>query len=159
MIKIEFNKPEIEQLFKEKEQNVHPKIRKKAEVLYLKSLEFSHSDIQRIARISRPTLATYLTDYKNNGIEGIKELNFYRPQSELDKYIPELKTYFEEHPPQNINEAQMIIEQKTGIKRSPTQIREFIKRMGMKIRKVGYLPGKLCDEKKQEEQEEFKKRT
>jgi len=159
MIKIEFNDSEIEQIYQEKDKNVHHKIRKKAEVIYLKSLDFSHSDIQRIARISRPTLASYLIDYKENGFKSIIENNFYKPKSELDKYIPELKIYFEEHPPQNSSEAQLIIEQKTKIKRSPTQIRELFKRMGLKFRKVGHVPGSICEEKKQIEQEEFKKKS
>ena len=159
MIKIELKEIEIEKLFEEKERNVHHKVRKKAEVIYLKALGFSHTDIQKISRISRPTLATYLKDYKTNGIDSIKELNFYKPKSELDKYISEMKAYFEENPPQNSIEAQMIIEKKTGIKRSPTQIREFLKRMGMKIRKVGFVPGKLCNEEKQKEQEDFKKKN
>jgi transposase len=158
MIRIEFSKNEIDLLFEEKDKNNHFKIRKKAEVLYLKSLNFSHSDIQRITRISRPTLATYIKEYKEGGVKKIKELNFYRPISELDKHSEALKKYFDEHPPQNSNEALMIIEEKTGIKRSPTQIREFLKRIGLKIRKVGFVPGKLCNEEKQKEQEDFKKK-
>lgn len=159
MIKIELEEFEIDKLFEEKERNVHHRVRKKAEVLYLKALGFSHADIQAISRISRPTLATYLKEYKTNGFDSIQELNFYKPKSELDEHIAEMKKYFEEHPPQNSNEAQMIIEEKTGIKRSPTQIREFLKRMKMKIRKVGFVPGKLCDEEKQKEQEDFKKKN
>jgi len=159
MIKIKFTKNGVDNLFEEKERNAHFKVRKKAEVLYLKSLKFSHSDIQRIARISRPTLASYLNEYKENGIDKIRELNFYKPKSELDQHIAELREYFDEHPPQNSNEATVIIEEKTGIKRCPTQIRQFLKRMGMKIRKVGYVPGKLCNEEKQKEQEDFKKKN
>jgi len=155
MIKIEFTDSEIDQLFEEKERNTHHRVRKKAEVIYLKGLNFSHSDIQRIARISRPTLAAYLKDYNRDKLLSVTEINFYKPKSELDNHIPELKAYFEEHLPASSNEAQMIIEQKTGIKRSPTQVREFLKRIGMKILKVGYLPGKSSEEEKQVEQEDF----
>ena len=155
MIKIEFTDSELDQLFEEKERNTHPRVRQKAEVVYLKGLDFSHTDIQRITRVSRPTLSTYLKNYKKDKLRSITDINFYRPESELDKYIPVLKTYFEEHPPASSNEAQMVIEQKTGIKRSPTQVREFLKRMGMKIRKVGYLPGRSCDQDKQDEQDKF----
>ena len=38
MIKIELKEIEIEKLFEEKERNVHHKVRKKAEVIYLKAL-------------------------------------------------------------------------------------------------------------------------
>jgi transposase len=148
MIQIEFTPLEIEELLEAKERNAHPKIRKKAEVLYLKALKFPHAQIQKIADISRPTLAAYLSDYKKEGLKSIFTLKFYTPQSELDKYMPELKAYFEQHPPCNSLESQMIIEKKTSIKRSLTQIRAFLGRMGLKIRKTGYVPGNLNDEKK-----------
>jgi len=57
---------------------------------------------------------------------------------------------------QSVSEAQAKIEELTGIKRSPTQIREFMKRIGLKRRKIGYIPGKATEPNKIEEQEEFK---
>ena len=49
-----------------------------------------------------------------------------------------------------------MIEELTGIKRSPTQVREFMKRIGMKTRKNGYVPGKAANPEKIKEQEEFR---
>jgi hypothetical protein len=57
---------------------------------------------------------------------------------------------------QSVSEAQAKIEELTGIKRSPTQIREFMKRIGLKRRKIGYIPGKATEPNKIEEQEELK---
>jgi len=158
MIKIEFTEEQINALFEEKTKNEHPLIRRKADVLYLKSIGFPHGEILKITRISEPTLVCYLNDYKNNGIDKVKQINYYRPKSELDKFEAEIKKYFEENPPQNSAEAGQKIEEITGLKRSPTQIRAFLKRIGMKIRKVGYVPGKQTDINKQVEQEEFKKK-
>ncbi len=50
-----------------------------------------------------------------------------------------------------------MIEKLTGIKRSPTQVREFTKKIGMKTRKIGYVPGKATNPDKIQEQEEFQK--
>lgn len=47
------------------------------------------------------------------------------------------------------------IEELTGIKRKQTQIRVFLKKMGMKCRKVAMLPSKA----NVQEQEQFKKNT
>ena len=52
-------------------------------------------------------------------------------------------------------EAQVTIEQLTGIRRSPTQIRAFLKRIGMQVRKVGAMPGRAHDPVKQQEQDTF----
>jgi len=159
MIKIQFSEEIIDQLFELKAKSEYPIIRKRAEVLYLKSFEFQHNQILKIARISEPTLAGYLNDYLAGGIEKLKEINYYQPKSELDAYTEEIKKKFEEQPPQTAAEAAQKIEEICGIKRSPTQIREFLKRIGLKIRKVGYVPGKQSDPEKQKEQEEFKKKT
>jgi Fic family protein len=53
------------------------------EALWLKSQKLSHKDIYRLTGISPNTLRGYLRAYLKGGIEALKELNFYMPQSEL----------------------------------------------------------------------------
>jgi len=157
MININFSNKITDQLFEEYENNEHHRVRKKMLVLYLKALGFQHQDIERIVRISRPTLASYLKEYKDYGIKKLKEINFYQPESLLKEHEEQIKKHFEVHPPINSNEAREKIIELTGIQRSPTQIRTFLKRIGMKIRKVGFVPGNSHTPEKQKEQEEFKK--
>ncbi|GEA28443.1 hypothetical protein MiAbW_03018 [Microcystis aeruginosa NIES-4325] len=64
------------------------------------------------------TAITYLRDYQEGGIEKLKEINFYRPKSDLESQRETLKKYFEKNPPATINEAVYRIEKLTGIKRS-----------------------------------------
>ena len=80
---------------------------------------------------------------------------FYRPKSELESQRETLKKYFEKNPPATINEAVYRIEELTGIKRSPTQVRKFLKSMGMKCLKVVSLPSK-ADPDAQEDYKEKK---
>jgi transposase len=124
------------------------------EVLWLKSQKISHPKICQLAGISPNTLLTYLRDYQEGGIEKLKEINFYRPKSELESQRETLKKYFEKNPPATINEAVYRIEELTGIKRSPTQVRKFLKSMGMKCLKVGSLPSKAD----RDEQEDYKEK-
>ncbi len=84
----------------------------------------------------------------------LKEINFYRPKSELESQKETLKKYFEKNPPATINEAVYRREELTGIKRSPTQVRKFLKSMGMKCLKVGSLPSKADPD----EQEDYKEK-
>lgn len=73
----------------------------------------------------------------------------------MDEHASTLETYFKAHPPRTVAEAQQVIQEHTGIERSPTQIQAFLKRLGMKCRKVGYVPGQAATPEKQAEQEIF----
>lgn len=154
MIKIEFSEEEREALHYERYHHPHPRVQKKMEVLWLKSINYPHKEIIKIAKISKATLCCYLKDFEAGGIEKLKELNFYKPKSKLDKHTKTIEEYFEKHPPASIKEAMAKTEELTGIKRSETQIRVFLKKIGLKYRKVGMLPSKVDVD----EQERFKKK-
>lgn len=160
MIQINFSEEEREALFEKLRGNKKEgNIRIRLLALHLKSCGVSHETIGSVCRISRPTLATYLKEWTEGGIEELTSVNFYQPISELKSYEQELKEYFEAHPPRNSNEARAKIKEITGIERCPTQVRAFMASIGMKIRKVGFVPAKAHTETKQQEQEEFKKNT
>lgn len=156
MINIEFSPEAIEQLNYERYHHPHPHVQKKMEVLYLKSQQLPHKEIRRLCRLSKTTLVTYLRQYEEGGIEKLKQLNYKGQPSALNAHQSTLSAYFKEHPPRNAADAQATIEKLTGIKRSPTQIKAFLKRIGMKCRKVGFIPGKGSDPEKIEEQEHFR---
>jgi transposase len=156
MIKIEFTPEEIDALEYERYHHPDPKVQKKMEALYLKSQGIAHQEICRLGRISEPTLVAYLKQYQDGGIEQLKKNSYTGSSSELDKHTTALETYFKEHPPRTVAEAQQAIKDQTGIERSPTQIQAFMKRIGMKCRKVGYVPGRAANPDKQAEQETFK---
>jgi transposase len=124
----------------------HPVVRRKMETLWLKSQGLAHHEICQLASISEPTLCSYLKDYQTGGLEQLKALNFYQPESELMKHTETIKSYFEEHPPATIKQAIANIETLTGLKRSETQTRAFLTAIGMKCRKVGMLPAKADPE-------------
>jgi transposase len=126
------------------------------EVLYLKSQAVAHQEICRLCRISEPTLVTYLKHYQAGGIEQLKQFGYPGLSSELDQHTSTLETYFKAHPPRTTAEAQQAIKEQTGIERSPTQVRAFMKRLGLKCRKVGFVPGQATNPDKQTEQETFK---
>jgi len=147
MIKIEFTEEEIERLHYERRYHPHPRVRQRMEALYLKSLGYSHQEIGRVLRISQKTLRSYLQMYQAGGLEELKKLNFYQPTSELEAHREQLKEEFEARPPKSINEAVERIEKLTGIRRSPTQIRKFLKDLGLKRLKVGQVPAKADPEK------------
>ncbi len=142
MIKIEFTEADKQALNHQRYHHPHPRVQMKMEALWLKSQGISQREICRLTGISGNTMRSYIRDYLEGGIEKVKEINFHRPQSNLVKYQGKIEDYFRSNPPKSINEAVAIIEEITGIKRSPTQVRLFLKSMGMRCLKVGFVPGK-----------------
>jgi transposase len=151
MIEIEFTEEEMEALNYERYHHPHPRVQRKMEALWLKSQKTKHKDICRLTGISSNTLIAYLRKYKEYGIEGLKELNFYQPRSELRPYTTTIGAYFREHPPASVKKATAEIEELTGIKLSENRVREFFKSIGMAPRKVGMIPAKADPD----EQERF----
>lgn len=142
MIRIEFSEEAKRALDYERYHHPHPHVQRKMEALWLKSQQLPHKDICRLARISKHTLCTYLQAYKEGGLNKLKEISFYKPTSVLSLHAKTIETYFREYPPASIKEARAKIHELTGIKRSPTQIRQFLTLLGMRPRKVGMMPAK-----------------
>lgn len=69
-----------------------------------------------------------------------KRVNFYQPKSELENHRDTIEQYFPDNPVASIAEAVVKIEALTGIRRSKNQVREFLKKIGMRFRKVGAVP-------------------
>jgi transposase len=103
------------------------------EVLWLKSHDLPHHLIAQWAGISENTLRDYFQLYAEGGLEKLKEVQFYRPPSELENHLTSLEAYFQANPPATIKEAQADIEALTGIQRSETQVREFLKKNSISV--------------------------
>ena len=89
-----------------------------------------HQAITQLVGIAANTLQSYLREEQSGGIEPLKELRFYRPSSALTPHAQSLEEHFRKHPPISINAAIATLETLTGIHRSPTQVRLFLKRLG-----------------------------
>jgi transposase len=156
MIRVEFTEGAIAGLNYERYHHPHPKVQQKMEVLYLKSQGLAHPEIRRLCNISKTTLTSYLKQYLAGGIERLKQLDYRGQPSELNAHAPTVESSFKAHPPQTIAEVQAKIAEITGIQRSPNQVNAFLKRIGMKRRKVGFVPGKSGNPDKIAEQESFR---
>jgi transposase len=132
---------------------------KRWKVLWLKSKNLSHELICDIANITPNTMRAYIKDFEKGGIDKLKDVNFYRPASELKKHSKTIEEYFWEHPPRTASEASVKIAELTGIKRSLTQTRIFLKNIGMSLRKVGPIPGKALSETKKKNKKNLKKKN
>jgi transposase len=150
-----FSEEEVQRLRQERFEHPHPRVQRKMDVLLLKSQGLAHQQITTIADVSENTLREYLREYQRGGIEKLKELPFWGPQSALQGYRETLEAYFLENPPATVKEAAAKIEQITGIRRGLSQVRQFLKSLGLRRLKVGHIPAKVD----LEQQEQFKKKS
>lgn len=157
MTQIEFTKAEQDLLYEKYRKHPHVIVRQKMLSLYLKSLSMPHGKICEICRISRTTLNKYFTQYNTGGIERLETLNYPKKVSSLDKHKSKIDNDFRGNPPHTINEAVDRIKKLTQVELSPSAVREWMVKNGLKYIKAGVVPGKpnSCPEKKAKERKEF----
>ena len=149
MIKIDIPEKDRKICKYERKYHIHPRVRQKMDVLWLKIKKKPHEEIAEIAGVSINTVTTYLRQYKEGGLEKLREIKFNKPVSEMTRHFSTLEAYFRENPPASTKEAMGKIEELTGLKRSETQVRKFLISSGLKRRKVGTVPAKADIEKQE----------
>ena len=153
MLQVQFDQEAIEALKYERLRHPHPRVQQKMWAVWLKSCNVPHCEISRFVDISENTVRAYLEEFVEGGIEALKVVPFEGTRSQLDAHQSTLEDHLREHPPASAGEARAEIARLTGIERCPTQVREFMHRIGMKFRKVAAVPAKVDPVA----QEEFKK--
>lgn len=160
MIKIEFTEESREELHSERYTHEHPRVQQKLEALYLKSMGLGTAEVCRLCRITRSTLAEYLKVYRDGGIQRLKEWKCDGGlECALDPYAEKIEAEFRQKPPHSIGEAVARIQSLTGVVRAETSVKAFLKKIGMKLRKVGSAPKGSDNPVKQAEQEDFCKKN
>lgn len=89
------------------------------------------------------TVTNYLNEYRDGSISATLENRYYKPSSSLEPFMNCLKCSFTCAPVADAKQALDRIYSLTGISLSESQVRRFMKNLGMKVRKAGAIPGKL----------------
>jgi transposase len=106
----------------------HPRVQRKMEVLWLKSLGLTHDDIANCADVSPRSIQRYLDEFALGGLERLRRLNWKGARNALDDHQQSLQGYFLEHPPRSARQAQEAIERLTGVRRGLSQVSAFLKK-------------------------------
>jgi transposase len=105
--------------------------------MHILALHHEGENATRIAELlnrNRKTTQACLKAYRDGGLAAVYEYEKHKRECELDAHSELIEKDFEKHPPQSINEASARIEKLTGgIKRSPTQIRVFLKKKSLSV--------------------------
>src|SRR5579885_1549430 len=140
MRSIPFTAEDLEAIAQDRYHHPDPRVQRKMEVLWLKSKGLTHDDIADLAAVSRRSVQRYLDEYLQGGLAQIRRCPWTGPTCALDEHRQALEEHFRQHPPRSTKEAQATIEQRTGIRRGLTQVRRFLRRLGLAPRKVAAIP-------------------
>jgi len=124
----EFSPEIVKEINYQRYNHLVPLVQRRMDAVRLKAYGMLHKEIAEIIGITENTLRDYFELYEQGGLEKLKEIHYYQPESELKEHIVSLEAHFREHPPATIKQAQHEVEVITGVVRSETQIREFLKK-------------------------------
>jgi transposase len=124
----------------ERSAHPNPRIREKLLVLWLLHNGVTRQGAAKIVGASRATVQRYVAAFREGGLEGLRRWNPNRPVSEMAAYRDLIRASFEEQPVRTVAEACERIFRLTGLRRGPSQVRKFLKDMGLRFLRVRPIP-------------------
>jgi len=149
MIQLQISQQDLDTIRSLRFTHPDPPVQRKMEALWLKSHHLPHHLIAQLTGVCENTLRRYLRAYAEGGLAAVQQQHYHHPPSAFQPQAATLEASFRERPPASINEALTRMEQLTGIRRQPTQVRKFLKSLGLKRLKVGMVPAKADTEEQQ----------
>ena len=129
---------EEQQRIVNEERASHPdlRVREKMLVLWLLHCGLTRQKAAEIVGLGRATVHRYVAAFREGGLDGLRRCDHHRPVSEMAAYRELIRESFEKQPVRTIAEACERIFQLTGLRRGPSQVRKFLKDMGLKFQRV-----------------------
>jgi len=133
---------EAEQTLVKEEWECHPNlhVRQRMLVLWLLHCEVTRLQAARIAGVGRATVQRWVAAYRDGGLDGLRRWEVHGPESELAAYREQIVELFTQQPARTVAEAAERIYQQTGVRRRPTQVRKFLKDLGLSWQRVRAIP-------------------
>lgn len=139
-LRIKLTEEQQEIVNEERNLHPHPRIREKMLVLWLLHKGVKRHNAADIAGVSRATVQRYVAAYREGGLDGLRKWNVQGPTSDMSSYRDVIRDSFEKQPVRTVAEASERIFQLTGLRRGQTQVRKFLKDMGLKFLRVRPIP-------------------
>jgi transposase len=116
-------------------------VRRRLWVVWLLHCGETREQTAKILGVAVSTVQRIVHDYRCGGLERLRKSGReYRPRSELEHYRDVIRQEFEQRPARTIAEACQRIKDLTGVDRKPTQVRRFLKQLGLKWQRVRAIP-------------------
>jgi transposase len=112
----------------ERDSHSEAHVRRKMLVVWLLHCGLTRAKAGEIAGLSRPTVQRYVAAYRTGGLDGLRRWGVRGPVSDLVAHTRAIREALTHRPVRTAAEAAEQIERLTGLKREPTQVRQFLKR-------------------------------
>lgn len=151
MLQINLSDAEIQQLNYERFYYPCPHVQKRIHAIYIKAtVKLSNEMIGHLTGLHRHSVKHWMDVYHAGGFEALCQFNYGTNTSDLEHHSESILESLTERPPMTSNEAKARIEELTGISRSPSQVRAFMKRHGLRYLQTGHIPAKADTVKQQQ---------
>ena len=141
MRRFDFTDEQLRAIAHDRFHHVDPRVQRRMEILWLKSQGETHARIAELAEVSRRTVQRLLDLVAAGGLEAVRQFQEKGRANGLAPHRLSLEAEFLERPPRIVAEACDRIERLTGVRRRPTQVRQFLRAtLGLKWRKVAAIP-------------------
>ena len=118
-----------------------PLVRRKLWALWLLHCGTTCEKTAEIVGVARSTIERHVAEFREGGLEGLRKRGpRYKPTSELAAHAEIIRKSFQEQPARTIAEACQRVLELTGVIRKPTQVRQFLKNLGLKWQRVRAIP-------------------
>jgi len=138
--RVNLTKDEQQIVKEEQELPAERHVRRKMLVLWSLHCGLKREQAAKLAGVGLATVERYVAAYRDGGLAGLRQWNVQGPVSDLAAFRDTIRESFERQPVSTITEACVRIEQLTGCKRGQTQVRQFLKGLGLKWQRIRAVP-------------------
>lgn len=124
----------------ERDTHPHEHVRRKMDVLWMLHCGLTREKAAEVARLGRATVQRYVAAFREGGLDGLRRWDIQGPVSDLAGHHQRIREDFTRKPARTMSEACDRIEQLTGLRRRPTQVRKFLRGLGLKWQRVRAVP-------------------
>ncbi len=124
----------------ERESHPNARIRERMLVLWLLHCGLTREKAGEVVGIGRATVQRIVAAFRDGGLDGVRRWDVKGNAGELAPFRELLRDSFEKHPVRTVAEAADRIEKLTGIRRGPTQVRMFLKSLGLSWQRMRAVP-------------------
>ena len=120
----------------------HPndRIRERMLVVWLLHNGVTRQKAAEITGVGRATVQRFVAAFRDGGLDGLRRWDPNRPESEMAAFRELIRESFEKQPARTVAEAGERIFELTGLRRGPSQVRKFVKDLGLKYQRVRMVP-------------------
>lgn len=138
--RVQLSEDERRIVTEERESHPESHVRRKMLVIWSLHCGLKRQQAAKLAGLGLATVERYVAAYRDGGLGGLRQWNVQGPLSDLAAYREAIRDSFAERPVGTIAEACVRIEQLTGLRRGPTQVRRFLKNLGLKWQRIRAIP-------------------